>query len=166
MSLELPTANSSEPASSQRNAGEAGSERRKAVVPRLAAVLLHEPQDDEHAEQARDHRHGEDPAQRHVGLRRAQGDQRTEHGAHGVHGAVQAERQALLPRPVAAAMRLSRDAVRMPLPKRSTKRAGQRHRPDEGEREISLPTRPGRSRRARRAGGGRCSRRPARRDTW
>ena len=39
---------------------------------------------------------GEDPAQRDVGLDQRQRDERAEHGAHGVHAAVQAEGEALL----------------------------------------------------------------------
>ena len=96
MSLELPTANSREPASSQRKAGEAGSDRRKAWRSGLLPVLAHEEHDREHAQQPRHHGDGEDPAQRDVRLHQRESDQRSDHRAEGVHAAVQAERQPLL----------------------------------------------------------------------
>ena len=63
---------------------------------RLAPAFPHEQHDDHHADEAGDHGDGEDPAQRHPDLDEQEGDQRTEDGAHGVHGAVQAEGDAAL----------------------------------------------------------------------
>ena len=90
--VELPIANTSEPASSQRNVDDRGRCRlRGAGGGRRRRPLPHLSPDHDHAQHAGDEGDREDPAHRQAELYEQQGDQRAGHRAESVHGTVQAE---------------------------------------------------------------------------
>ena len=141
MSLELPTANSSEPDQQPAEGGRRRERELERLALRRLPVLLHEEHDGDHAEQAGDDGDGEDPAQRDVGLDEGQRDERAEHRAHRVHGAVQAEREALL-----AGLRVRRDEVvarrrAHALAEPVGEAAGEGHPPARRERDDELAER-------------------------